>query len=94
MDKEKIIKPSGTLRKTFWDLVDKFLYQFRKGLLTECLEEKALKGFWLQVPWCCATLPPCFSFLHHLLLQTTRLDFNQSLKAPGPTSHSFWTTNT
>ena len=35
MDKEKIIKPSGTLRKTFWDLVDKFLYQFRKGLLTE-----------------------------------------------------------
>ncbi|KAJ6912195.1 hypothetical protein NC651_014774 [Populus alba x Populus x berolinensis] len=63
-------------------------------LWTVCLEEKALKGFWLQVPWCCATLPPCFSFLHHLLLQTTRLDFNQSLKAPGPTSHSFWTTNT
>lgn len=28
MDKEKIMK-------TFWDLVDKFLYQFRKGLLTE-----------------------------------------------------------
>jgi len=35
MDKEKIIKPSGTLRKTFRDLADKFLYQFRKGLLTE-----------------------------------------------------------
>ncbi|KAG6768861.1 hypothetical protein POTOM_024473 [Populus tomentosa] len=72
MDKEKIIKPSGTLRKTFWDLVDKFLYRFRKGLLTECLEEKALKGFWLQVPWCCAALPLYFSFLHLLLLPTTR----------------------
>ncbi|KAG6770946.1 hypothetical protein POTOM_022289 [Populus tomentosa] len=41
-------------------------------LWTVCLEEKALKGFGLRVPWCCATLPPCFSFLHHLLLQTTR----------------------
>jgi hypothetical protein len=31
MDKEKIIKK-------FWDLVDKFLYQFRKGLLTQVVK--------------------------------------------------------